>query len=164
MGSGHILDYLLWQSGLHQKAGLLLICCLYRCPPWASPRLFHPLAALAHMHLSFPHPSCLPGHGSPCSSADWPHGVSRACISVGSCWVNRHPQMWSQSVLFIVAWEQALSTCTWTGESGLPTDLQLVHIALQPSKGVCLPCVRPQDLCVQYMARSTYTQAISPTV
>ena len=33
MGSGHILDYLLWQSGLHQKSGLLLICCLYRCPP-----------------------------------------------------------------------------------------------------------------------------------
>jgi len=30
-----------------------------------------------------------------------------ACVSVGSCWENRHPQMCSQSVLFIVACSQA---------------------------------------------------------
>ena len=33
MGSGHILGHLLWQSGLHQRSGLLLICCLCKCPP-----------------------------------------------------------------------------------------------------------------------------------
>ena len=55
-------------------------------------------------------------------------------------------------------------TCSWTGESGLPTDLLLVHIALQPSKGVCLPCVRHQDFCVQYMARTTHTHSISPAM
>ena len=96
------------------------------------------------MHLCFPHPSFMPGHGSPCSSADRPHGLSRACVSVGSCWENRHPQMRSQSVLFIVAWEQAPEHMLLEGESGLPTDLLLVHIALQPSKGVSLPCVRPR--------------------
>ena len=60
--------------------------------------------------------------------------------------------MRSQSVHFIVAWEQAPEHMLLEGESGLPTDLLLVHIALQPSKGVSLPCVRPQDLCVQNMA------------
>ena len=72
--------------------------------------------------------------------------------------------MCSQSVLFNVAWEQAPEHMLLDGGVLLPTELLLVHIALQPSKGVCLPCVRPQDLCVQYMAPSTYTQAISPTV
>ena len=33
MGSGHILGHLLWQTGLHQRSGFLLICCLYKCPP-----------------------------------------------------------------------------------------------------------------------------------
>ena len=60
--------------------------------------------------------------------------------------------MRSESVLVIVAWELAPEHMLLEGESGLPTDLLLVHIALQPSKGVSLPCVRPQDLCVQYMA------------
>ena len=72
--------------------------------------------------------------------------------------------MRSQSVLFIVAWEQAPEHMLLEVESRLPTDLLLVHMALQPSKGVSLPCVRPQDLCVQYMARTTHTQGISPTV
>ena len=107
MGSGHILGHLMWQSGLHQRSGLLLICCLCKCPPWARPRLFQPHAALGQLHLCFPESSCLPGHGRPCSSANRPHGVSRACVSVSPCWENRHPQMRSQSVLFIVAWEQA---------------------------------------------------------
>ena len=60
--------------------------------------------------------------------------------------------MRSESVLVIVAWELAPEHMLLEGESVLPTDLLLVHIALQPSKGVSLPCVRPQDLCVQYMA------------
>ena len=72
--------------------------------------------------------------------------------------------MRSLSVLFIVAWEQAPEHMLLEGESGLPTDLLLVHIALQPSKGVCLPFVRPQDLCVQYMVRNTHTEGISPTM
>ena len=72
--------------------------------------------------------------------------------------------MRSQSVLFIVAWEQAPEHMLLEGESGLPTDLLLVHIALQAFKGVSLPCVRPHDLCVQYMARNTHTQDISPNV
>ena len=72
--------------------------------------------------------------------------------------------MRSQSVHFIVAWEQAPEHMLLEGESGLPTDLLLVHIALQPSKGVSLSCVRTQDLCVQYMARTTHTQGISQTV
>ena len=72
--------------------------------------------------------------------------------------------MRSQSVLFIVAWEQAPEHMLLEGESGLPTDLLLVHIALQPPKGVSLPCVRPHELCVQYMAPNTHTQGISPTV
>ena len=33
MCSGHILGHLLWQSGLHQRPGLLLIRCLCKCPP-----------------------------------------------------------------------------------------------------------------------------------
>ena len=32
MGSGHILGHLLWQSGLYQRPGLLLILCLCKCP------------------------------------------------------------------------------------------------------------------------------------
>ena len=32
MGSGHILGHLLWQSGRPQRSGLLLICCLCKCP------------------------------------------------------------------------------------------------------------------------------------
>ena len=116
------------------------------------------------MHLCCPHPNCLPGHGSPCSSANRPHGVSRACVSMGSSFENRHPQMRSQSVRFIVVGSKLLSTSSWRGESGLPTDLLLVHIALQPSKGVSLPCVRPQDFCVQYLARTTHTQSLPPTV
>ena len=72
--------------------------------------------------------------------------------------------MRSQSVLFTVTWVKPLSTGSWRGESGFPTELLLVHKALQPSKGVSLPCVRPQELCVQYMARTTHTQGISPTL
>ena len=72
--------------------------------------------------------------------------------------------MRSQSVLFIVAWEQAPEHMLLEGESRLPTDLLLVHMALQPAKGVSIPCVRPQELCVQYMAQTTRTQGISPTV
>lgn len=72
--------------------------------------------------------------------------------------------MRSQSVLFIVAWEQAPEHMLLEGEARLPTDLLLVHMALQPAKGVSLPCVRPQDLCVQYMARTTHTEGISPTL
>ena len=116
------------------------------------------------MHFYFTHSSCLPDDDSPCSSADRPQRVSRACVSVGSCRENRHPQMRSQSAFFTVAWEQAPEHMLWRGESGVPTDLLLLHIALQPYKGVSLPCVRPQDLCVQYMARTTHTQGISPTV
>ena len=69
-----------------------------------------------------------------------------------------------QFFVFIVDWEQAPEHMLLEGESGLPTDLLLVHIALQPFKGVSLPCVRPHDLCVQYMARNTHTQGISPNV
>ena len=47
--------------------------------------------------------------------------------------------MRSQSLLFIVAWEQAPEHMLWRGESGVPTDLLLLHIALQPYKGVSLP-------------------------
>ena len=72
--------------------------------------------------------------------------------------------MWSQSVLFIVAWEQAPEHMLLEGEVQASTDLLLVHMALQPAKGVSLPCVRPQDLCVQYMSRTTHTQGISPTM
>ena len=116
------------------------------------------------MHPCFPHPSCLPGHGSPCSRADRPHGVSRACVSwavvgktgIYKCSLHLSSSLWLGS--------KPLSTCSWRGESGVPTDLLLLHIALQPYKGVSLPCVRPQDLCVQYMARTTHTQGISPTV
>ena len=43
----------------------------------------------------------------------------------GQCWENRYPQMRSQSVLFIVAWEQAPENMLLEGESGLPTDLLL---------------------------------------
>jgi len=96
------------------------------------------------MHLCFPHPSCLPCHGSPCSSADQPHGVSRACVRVGSfgktgihkCGLHLSSSLWLGS--------KALSTCSWRGKSGLPTGLLLVCIALQPSKGVSLSCVRPR--------------------
>ena len=107
MGSGHTLSHLLWHSGLHHRSALLLMCCLCKCPPWAWPQLFHPQATLSQMHLLFSHPSCLPGHGSIFSSADRPHGVSRACAREGSCWENRHQQMQSQSVIIIVAWVQA---------------------------------------------------------
>ena len=72
--------------------------------------------------------------------------------------------MQSQSVLLIVAWEQAPEHMLLEGKSGLPTDFLLAHIALQQSKGVSLPCVRPQDLCVQYMVRNTHTDGISPTM
>ena len=53
------------------------------------------------------------------------HTESRACVMVGSCWENRHPEMRSQSVLFIVVWEQAPEHMLLEGESGLPTDLLL---------------------------------------
>ena len=96
------------------------------------------------MHLCFPHPSCLPGHGSPCSNADRPHRVSRVCVRVGSCWENRHPQMRSQSVLFIVAWEQAPEHMLLEGGVQASTDLLLVHIALQSSMGICLPLSDPR--------------------
>ena len=87
-----------------------------------------------------------------------------ACVRVGSCQENMHPQMRSQSVFFIVPWEQAPEHMLLEGGVQASTDLLLVHMALQPSKGVSLPCVRPQDLCVQYMARTTHTQGISPIV
>src|SRR5574341_369520 len=75
---------------------------------------------------------------------------------IHKCGLNLSSSLWLGS--------KPLSTCSWRGESGVPTDLLLLHIALQPYKGVSLPCVRPQDLCVQYMARTTHTQGISPTV
>ena len=37
-----------------------------------------------------------------------------------------------------------LSTFSWRGESRLPTDCLLVHMALQPSKGVSLPLSDPR--------------------
>ena len=156
MFSGHILGHLLWQSGLHQRPGLLLIRCLCKCPPWAWPRLFLPHAALGQIHLCFPHSSYLPGHGSTCSSADRPHELSRACVRVGSWWENRHPQMCSQSVLFNVAWEQAPEHMLLEGGVRVPTDILLVHRALQLSKGVSLPCVRPRT-CVSNIWLETLT-------
>ena len=164
MGSGHILGHLLWQSGLPQRSELLLIRCLLNCPSWSWPQLFHLHAALGQMHLCFPHPSCLPGHGRPCYSADRPHGLSRLFVSVGSCCetgIQKCDLNLSSSLWLGI---KPLSTCSLRGESRLPTDLLLVHRALQPSKGVSLPSVRTQDLCVQYMARTTPTQGISPTM
>ena len=52
--------------------------------------------------------------------------------------------MGSQSVLFNVAWEQAPEHMLLEGGVRVPTDILLVHIALQPSKGVSLSCVRPR--------------------
>jgi len=144
IASVHILGHLLWQSGLHHRSGFLQIRCLCKCPPWAWPRLYHPHAALGQMHLCCPHPNCLPGHGSPCSSADRPHGVSMACVSVGSTLENRHPQMRSQSVLFIVVGSKLLSTSSWRGDSGLPTDFLLVHVALQPLRVFLFPVSSPR--------------------
>ena len=96
------------------------------------------------MHLCFPHPSCLPGHGRPCYSADRPHGLSRLFVSVGSCWetgIQKCDLNLSSSLWLGI---KPLSTCSLRGESRLPTDLLLVHRALQPSKGVSLSCVRPR--------------------
>ena len=135
----------------------------YKCPPWAWRQIFHPQATLGQMHLRFPHPSCLPGHGSPCSSEDQPHRLSRVCAREGSFCKNWHRQMQSQSVIFIVASVQAPDHISWRAESRLRKDLLLFHIALQPSKGVSVPCVTPQDLCVQYMAWTNHTHGISPT-
>ena len=106
--------------------------------------LFDPHAALGQMHLCFPHSNCLPGHGCPCSSADWPRGLSRACVRLDSWWETLHPEMRSQSVLFNVAWEQAPEHMLLEGGVRVPTDILLVHRALQLSKGVSLPCVRPR--------------------
>ena len=53
------------------------------------------------------------------------HTEIRVCVRVCSCWENRYTQLRSQSVLFIVAWEQAPELMFLVGEYGLPTDLLL---------------------------------------
>ena len=87
-----------------------------------------------------------------------------ACVSVGSCWENRHPQMRSQSLLFIVAWEQTPEHMLLEGGFWASHRLPVSPRSPATIKGVSLPCVKPQDLCVQYMARNTHTQGISPPV
>ena len=163
MGSGHILGHLLWQSGLPQRSGLLLIRCLCKCSPWAWSWLFHPHAALGQMHLCFPLLSFLPGHGSPCSSADRTHRKQGVCKSG-----QLLGKQVSTNAVTVSPLHCGLGVSPWAHASGgavRASHRPLVsHIALKPSKGVCLPFVRPQDLCVQYMAPYTHTEGISPTM